>query len=499
MAHANYVILSERDIRARQDEAIGTIAGLLKVSAPDAGILLRHFKWSVSKVIDQWFGDEEGVRRSVGLLRPSRPEFQRRTSRRPSQQQDVQCTICLDAFSFATACNMKAAPACGHFFCDSCWTGYIHTAISDGPGCLTLRCADPSCGCAIGEDMVHALVASPDERRKYTRFLLRSFVEDNRRAKWCPAPGCEYAVLGLAPGAPGAGDVQCKCSFRFCWHCSEEAHRPVDCDTVGKWLGDLKVNGESENINWILANSQLCPKCKRPIEKNQGCMHMTCTPPCKFEFCWLCLGDWRDHACNRYGAGGGLGAMREDSEAYRRRDMAKSSVDRYTHYYERWATNETSRAKAQADLRQMEAVHLARLSDVQSQPVSQLKFVAGAWRQIVECRRVLKWTYAYGFYLPDAERAKRQFFEYLQAEAEAALERLHRCAATDLLVFLDLDDPALFNDFRIRLQGLTHVTRSYFENLVKALESGLTDVVPARLPDAAAVAVADDDDEGVSI
>lgn len=34
--------------------------------------------------------------------------------------------------------------------------------------------------------------------------------------------------------------------------------------------------------------------------------------------------------------------------------------------------------------------------------------------QIVECRRVLKWTYAYGYYLPEIEHAKRQFFEYLQ-------------------------------------------------------------------------------------
>ena len=43
-------------------------------------------------------------------------------------------------------------------------------------------------------------------------------------------------------------------------------------------------------MNWILTNSKPCSKCKRPIEKNQRCRHMTCTPPCKFEFCWLCLG-----------------------------------------------------------------------------------------------------------------------------------------------------------------------------------------------------------------
>lgn len=34
--------------------------------------------------------------------------------------------------------------------------------------------------------------------------------------------------------------------------------------------------------------------------------------------------------------------------------------------------------------------------------------------QIVECRRVLKWTYAYGYYLPEYEQGKRVFFEYLQ-------------------------------------------------------------------------------------
>lgn len=59
-------------------------------------------------------------------------------------------------------------------------SGYIHTAINDGPGCLTLRCPDPSCHGAVGEDMVLSLVVDED-RVKYTRYVLRSYVEDNRK------------------------------------------------------------------------------------------------------------------------------------------------------------------------------------------------------------------------------------------------------------------------------------------------------------------------------
>jgi ariadne-1 len=122
-------------------------------------------------------------------------------------------------------------------------------------------------------------------------------------------------------------------------------------------------------------------------------------------------------------------------------------------------------------------LQIEKLSDKQCQPVSQLKFLTEAWLQIVECRRVLKWTYAYGFYLPENEHAKRAFFEYLQGEAETGLERLHQCAEKDLQMFIEAENSTTsFNDFRSKLAGLTSVTRTYFENLVRALENGLSDV-----------------------
>ncbi|GAV69930.1 IBR domain-containing protein [Cephalotus follicularis] len=462
----NYAVLAETDIRQRQEDDITKVSTVLYISRAEAAHLLCHYSWSVSKVHDEWFADEDRVRNSVGLL--DKPMIQL------SNCKELTCGIC---FEFIPR-NKITSAACGHPFCCTCWEGYISTSINGGPGCLTLRCPDPTCSAIVGQDMINKF-ASDEDKEKYSRYLFRSYIEDNRKTKWCPAPGCEHAVDFAAGG--GNFDVTCLCSYGFCWNCAEEAHRPVDCGTVAKWI--LKNSAESENMNWILANSKPCPKCKRPIEKNQGCMHMTCTQPCKFEFCWLCLGAWSDHgertggfyACNRYEAAKQEGVY---DEAERRRELAKNSLERYTHYYERWASNQSSRQKALGDLQQMETMSLDKLSDLQCTPTSQLKFITEAWLQIVECRRVLKWTYAYGYYLPEHEHAKRQFFEYLQGEAESGLERLHQCAEKELQQFLIPDDSQSkeFNEFRTKLTGLTSVTKTYFENLVRALENNLSDV-----------------------
>lgn len=459
----NYAVLKEEDIRQRQEEDIMRVSAVLSISRVSACMLLRSYNWSINNVHEAWFADEDKVRKAIGLLKKPIVRF--------PNAAELKCGICFEMYPR----DKIEASACGHPYCTTCWKAYISTSINGGTGCLMLRCPDPNCDAAVIEDMIDKLV-SDEDKEKYHHYILRSYIEYNRMTKWCPAAGCDCAVE-FAAGS-GSYDVSCLCSYSFCWNCTEEAHRPVDCDTVAKWI--LKNSAESENMNWILANSKPCPKCKRPIEKNQGCMHMTCTPPCKFEFCWLCLSAWTDHgertggfyACNRYEVAKQDG---EFDEAERRREMAKNSLERYTHYYERWATNQSSRQKALADLHQMETVHLEKLSEKQSQPESQLKFIIEAWLQIVECRRVLKWTYAYGYYLPEHEQAKRQFFEYLQGEAEAGLERLHQCAEKELQTYLT-ETSADFNNFRTKLAGLTSVTKNFFENLVRALENGLSDV-----------------------
>lgn len=220
----------------------------------------------VAKVQDLWFADTDAIKRMVGLV-DAPPRACARSARAPAL---VRCGVCFDNVPAAAT----ADAGCGHPYCAACWKGYVAAAISQGPAVLSLRCPTVGCGAAVPAALVRAS-ASPADVSRYDAFATRSFVDDNRRAAWCPAPGCD-AAAEAAPGAAVAGaplDVACVCGEAFCFTCGAEAHRPVACATVRRWA--VKNSAESENLNWILAHTKQCPKCRRPIEKNQGCMHMT--------------------------------------------------------------------------------------------------------------------------------------------------------------------------------------------------------------------------------
>jgi ariadne-1 len=132
------------------------------------------------------------------------------------------------------------------------------------------------------------------------------------------------------------------------------------------------------------------------------------------------------------------------------------------HYYQRWAEHDRARARAAAQADAAAGARLDALADATATPASQLKFVADAWHQVVQCRRVLKWTYAYGYYrfaerdgvekeggegdavsaaarsAADARLAAQQeFFEFAQGQAEAYLEQLHAAVEKKLDDLLD--------------------------------------------------------------
>ncbi|KAM3742155.1 hypothetical protein ACB098_07G049500 [Castanea mollissima] len=398
-AKQSYILLKESDIQQRQENEITEVSNVLFISKATATVLLLHYNWRVCDVQDEWFADEERIRKKVGLF--EKPVF---LLPKKHRKVELTCSICYENFRV----SMMGWVSCGRPFCRDCWE----------------KCPKPCCNAVVDCDLIDLFAKKEDN-------------ESTKKYKWCPGVDCEYAIELCEGGGDECYYVCCHCNNGFCWNFMDDAHRPVDCETVAKW--QLKNSSEAQNTAWMLINTKPCPKCGKPIEKNQGCMHMTCMKPCKHEFCWLCLGPWKEHgatlggyyACNTFQRNKEEG-MYNEAEDIRKR--AKKHLEKYTHYYERWAGNESSRQQAVEDLKQMQENYMGRLNDIQWATEAELKFITETWLQIIECRR-------------------KDMHDNLNK----------KCSDKE------------FNNFRAKLSGLTTVTRNYFENLVKTLENGLED------------------------
>jgi len=125
---------------------------------------------------------------------------------------------------------------------------------------------------------------SEKERRKLAISALDEYVKKNGEiVKYCPTADCGmvYRV-----STEGRRFTCCACLAEICTSCHVQWHNGLTC-TMFK--SGEQVGGCLED--WIMkdpSNRKICPKCKTPIEKIDGCNHMTCSG-CKSHMCWLCL------------------------------------------------------------------------------------------------------------------------------------------------------------------------------------------------------------------
>lgn len=161
---------------------------------------------------------------------------------------------------------------CG-FACLIGWARHFAVMINEGKS-KRIRCMAYKCNAICDEDVVRSLVSKtqPDLAHKFDRFLIESYVEDNKMVKWCPStPHCGNAIR---VEDDELCEVECSCGFQFCFSCSYQAHSPCSCSMWELWR--KKCHDESETVNWITVHTKPCPKCYKPVEKNGGCNLVTC-------------------------------------------------------------------------------------------------------------------------------------------------------------------------------------------------------------------------------
>ncbi|KAI5814870.1 hypothetical protein BZA77DRAFT_93298 [Pyronema omphalodes] len=400
--------LSANDVKNEQDKQINEVSSILGRSAEQCAILLRHFKWQKERLIEIYMDGPEQVLEESGLGQDYN------ASPRLEKVAGFECGICCDDEPGLDTYSMK----CDHRYCASCYRQYLESKIKEEGEAARIQCPSEGCSRIVDSKTIKLLVSS-DAWYRYEELLNRTYVDDKQNLRWCPAPECEYAVdcpirqNELHKVVP---TVVCNCSHRFCFGCGLHDHQPCPCSLVKKWL--KKCEDDSETANWISAHTKECPKCVSTIEKNGGCNHMTCRK-CKHEFCWVCMGPWNEHGtswynCNRY-------EEKSGSEARDNQAKSRASLERYLHYYNRYANHDHS-AKLDKDLYSKTEKKMTMLQSTSGMSWIEVQYLNQASAVLQECRQTLKWTYAFAFYL---ERNNNTYiFEDNQKDLEMAVEQL---------------------------------------------------------------------------
>ncbi|KAI4318373.1 hypothetical protein MLD38_032087 [Melastoma candidum] len=437
-------IITKESLLAAQTEDLRKVMDVLSLREHHARTLLIHYRWDVETLLAvlveegqaKLFADA-GVPVSVGSC----------VGPPTCITSSIMCDICMEEVPGERASRMD----CGHCFCNDCWTEHFIVKINEGQS-KRIRCMAHKCSTICDEAIVKNLVSQrhPDLAEKFDRFLLESYIDDNKMVKWCPsAPHCGNAIRAEENG------------------CHE------------------KCRDESETVNWITVHTKPCPKCHKPVEKNGGCNLVSCI--CGQAFCWLCGGaTGRDHTWSSI-AGHSCGRYKEDLQ--KKAERAKRELYRYMHYHSRYKAHLDS-FKLENKLRETVQQKVSA-SEEKDSNVRDFAWVTNGLYRLFRSRRVLLYSYPFAFYMfgeelfkdkmsKEERELKQQLFEDQQQQLESNVERLSKFLEAPFDEF----EKDKMMDIRMQVLNLTVVTDSLCQKMYDCIENDLLgsthDIAPYR-------------------
>ncbi|KAH7344058.1 hypothetical protein B0J17DRAFT_200907 [Rhizoctonia solani] len=247
-------------------------------------------------------------------------------TQRPPQNIQVKkpaptCSICMDNTNdfprHGPTSRCTHAPA----ICIPCLEQYIsHSILTNGLTLIT--CPIPECRQTLEyEDVMRGAKGDQTCINRYETLLLRRLLENDPNFIWCKNPACNWGQVHEC-GADKPLVICEECRAESCFTHDIPWHTGLTCK---QFDANAKKNAESqrskkkqnrkdirESEKYIRNNFKKCPSCKRRIQKNGGCNHMTCCRPagCGHEFCWLCLAPWDRPHKSGCGYDGGQSTLR---------------------------------------------------------------------------------------------------------------------------------------------------------------------------------------------
>lgn len=205
-----------------------------------------------------------------------------------SKLENFVCQICF--MDDLNAGDIYVFEECNHYYCLECLNHTLKIKVNDR-AVDNLSCPCDGCDHKITHNEIRCILSSDkDLWKKYDQKLFDLTLGQMEDVRYCPKPNCGTAMCG----SKNAPMMTCPgCKFQSCFNCKEEYHIGITCDKYQIWKKE-NGKGDVEFEKWVKKNAKPCPRCKAPIERKDGCNHMTCGN-CKYHFHWVTLAKWKGY------------------------------------------------------------------------------------------------------------------------------------------------------------------------------------------------------------
>ncbi|XP_058214032.1 probable E3 ubiquitin-protein ligase ARI2 isoform X3 [Rhododendron vialii] len=454
-------VITKESLLVAQREDLCRVMDLLSLREHHARTLLIYYRWNAENLFAVFV--EKGKDCLFAEAGLSVVENHDLDSQPPPT---VLCNICMEDVPGIEVTKMD----CGHSFCNECWTGHFVVKINEGQS-KRIQCMAHKCNAICNEAIVRNLVSKmhPHLAEKFDRFLLESYIEDNKMVKWCPStPHCGNAIR---VEEDEFCEVQCSCGLQFCFSCLAVAHSPCSCSMWELWT--KKCRDESATVKWITVHTKPCPKCHKAVEKNGGCNLVRCI--CGQRFCWLCGGaTGRDHTYTHI-TGHSCGRYEGDEK---KTEFGKRYLYRYMHYHSRYKAHIDS-FKRECKLKGTLKKKVVNLGKMDSQ-IRDFRWVKNGLYRLSISRRVLTYSYAFAYIMfgdelfkdemtKEEREIKQRLFEDQQQQLEANVEKLSNFLEVPFDQFTE--DKVM--EIRMQVINLSVITDNRCKKMYECIENDL--------------------------
>jgi ariadne-1 len=476
-SNPSFEILNNSEIDKLRDNFITEAMEFTSLNKPDAILALIYFNWNLEKLKDTWFEEDPVTGKYLELSGIK----QTQTLIVYNNTKEILSHICLVCFSPSTTDTPFSSLSCNHKLCTSCWKDYLklHINMWNHRQALSTKCPQQNCNLTLPENFVkNFLTQSPSVLKSFQIIIRKNFIHFNQDIKCCPNYDCEVLIKCESKSNK---EISCpNCSTNFCNKCLKEGHRPCQCEMIKTW--ENKNLSEREVLSKVVPNTKPCPKCKLFIEKSQGCDHMTCrieARGCGYEFCWICLKNWKGHnfACNVF-------RFEEHKQIEEKKLISSIDYEKYLHYFKRY--NNHNEALRLANVTKefindsINSGNNFNFNFIESEII----FLKSAIDSVIKSRRLLKYSYIFGYYLFN-ECSERLLYEHIQSKLESNADRLHELLEgkyiSDILTKANKESGIYnleeFRNFRKTVIDLSNVIDTFSENFLNEIENNMLHLV----------------------